>query len=105
MAKAPVTENPAAADQPVPTGVTLTLPSGKVASIRRGKGRDMRAAARVCSPTTDATGYSFAMVAQLATIDGQVIIAEDLDEMDLEDVNALLVAVLGNSPAPTMPSP
>ena len=83
---------------------TLTLPqSGKTATIRSGKGRDMRAIHRLTNGAPeDAT---FAMIAVLAQIDGQPVLFEDVLEMDIPDISALSDAIGQNfSPTPTKSS-
>ena len=85
---------------------TITLPaSGKVVLLRKGKGRDMRIAARHVNPATDPIGYSMALAAALATIDGNAVLPEDLDEMDMEDVTAIMGGLPGKSLPQGMPSP
>lgn len=76
---------------------TITLPSGKVAVIRPGKGRDLIAAQRVAQNPED---ISFALMAVLVTIDGAQLVAEDYMEMSLQDVLTLQGEVLGNAPSP-----
>lgn len=85
---------------------TITLPaSGKVVVLRKGKGKDMRIAARFVNPGQDPIGYSMALAAQLATIDGNPVLPEDLDEMDMEDVTAIMGGLPGKSLPQGMPSP
>lgn len=71
---------------------TLTLPSGKTAAIAPFKGKHVREAQRRVSDLsdTDAGSMTFVLIAMLATIDGKAIVPEDLDEMDGQDVLALL---------------
>jgi hypothetical protein len=61
----------------------FTVPSGKVITVRKGKGRDMINAMR---KTKDSNEVSFALAAELILVDGNPIIFEDLLEMDLADV-------------------
>lgn len=78
---------------------TITLPSsGKVAVIRKGKGKDMRIAARHVNPAQDPIGYAIALAAQLTEIDGNPVLPEDLDEMEMDDVGAIMGALPGKSP-------
>lgn len=85
---------------------TITLPaSGKVVVLRKGKGRDMRMAARHVNPAQDPIGYSMALAAQLATIEGNAVLPEDLDDMDMEDVTAIMGGLPGKSLPQGMPSP
>lgn len=86
--------------------LVVTLPvSGRVAVLRRGKGRDMRLAARHVNPAQDPIGYAMALAAQLATIDGAPVLPEDLDEMEMDDVAALMSGLPGKSLLPATSSP
>jgi hypothetical protein len=76
---------------------TITLPSGKIAVGRPGKGRDLRMAGRLVNPGSDPIGYTMAILAQLVTIDGKAIVLEDIEEMSMEDTAALLELLPGNS--------
>ena len=79
---------------------SLPLPSGKVAMIRAGKGRDVILAGRVVNAGKEPMAFAMALMAQLTTIDGKPIVMEDLEEMDIEDVMVLLEEVPGNSLTP-----
>ncbi|MFN8682775.1 hypothetical protein ACDP63_16775 [Paracoccus sp. P2] len=81
----------------VPGAKTVTLPSGKVAVVRKGKGKDMRIAARHVNPAQDPIGYAMALAAQLTEIDGKPLVPEDLDEMDMDEVGAIMGALPGKS--------
>jgi len=65
----------------------VILSDGRKAVIRKGKGKDVKAAMRVAD--SDSSAYMFAMMAALTTIEGNVIVAEDLEEMDMKDVMTL----------------
>lgn len=65
---------------------TLTLPSGKIAMIENGKGRDLLQA-QMKAKMVDEIPY--ALIAELVEIDGQKLVYEDILELDLEDVIAL----------------
>lgn len=85
---------------------SVTLPSGKVAAIRRGKGRDLMRAQRAVAGNSDPTAVVFALIAELAQIDGATIVYEDVVEMDLGDVLVLQAEVTGaNFPEPAQDSP
>ena len=87
---------------------SVTLPSGKTAAIRRGKGRDLMRAQRAVAGNPDPTAVVFALIAELAQIDGAPIIYEDVIEMDLGDVLVLQAEVTGANfpePAPASPAP
>jgi len=84
----------------------VTLPSGKLAAIRRGKGRDLMRAQRAVAANPDPTAVVFALIAELAQIDGASIVYEDVVEMDLGDVLMLQAEVTGaNFPEPAQDSP
>ncbi|OAM73765.1 hypothetical protein [Devosia elaeis] len=93
------TEDKTAPASAAPAGVkTVTLPSsGKVATIRKGKGKDMRLAARHVNPAQDPIGYAMALAAQLTEIDGNPVLPEELDEMEMDDVGAIMSALPGKS--------
>ncbi len=85
---------------------SLTLPSGKIAAIRRGKGRDLMRAQRAIAGNPDPTAVVFALIAELAQIEGAPIVYEDVVEMDLGDVLMLQAEVTGaNFPEPAQDSP
>jgi hypothetical protein len=70
----------------------LKLPSGKVAQIRAGKGFDLLQA-QIKAKTSEEIPY--ALIAELAEIDGQKLVYEDILELDLEDVLTLQEQVAG----------
>ncbi|HVA84521.1 MAG TPA: hypothetical protein VNF28_06435 [Candidatus Binataceae bacterium] len=85
---------------------SVNLPSGKIAVIRRGKGRDLMRAQRAVAGNSDPTAVVFALIAELAQIDGAPIVYEDVVEMDLGDVLVLQAEVTGaNFPEPAQDSP
>ncbi|MEI8390090.1 MAG: hypothetical protein WCG23_09425 [bacterium] len=69
-----------------------TLPSGKTAVFKHGKGRDLLNAQRKAKSSDEVV---FALIAEIAEIDGEALIYEDLLEMDLEDVLALQADISG----------
>lgn len=72
---------------------TVTLPSGKTATIREGKGRDLLQAQRLVGKDTDAMPY--ALIALRCQIDGAPIVYEDvLDVLSDADVLALMGEIL-----------
>ena len=71
---------------------TLLLPSGKTAVIRKGKGFDLFQAQKKAK-TSDEIPY--ALIAELAEIDGVKLVYEDILELDLEDVIALQAEISG----------
>ena len=87
---------------------SIALPSGKTAAIRKGKGRDLMRAQRAVAGNPDPTAVVFALIAELAQIDGAPIVYEDVVEMDLGDVLMLQAEVTGANfpePAPESPAP
>jgi hypothetical protein len=85
-----------AAPGPERTGLrTLSLPSGKSAVVRKGFGRDLMRAQRVAGPEADPTAVVFALIAELAEIDGRRIVFEDVLVLDLDDVLTLQSEVIG----------
>jgi hypothetical protein len=72
---------------------TIDLPSGSQADVRKGRGRDLMRAQRAASGG-DASAVVFALIAELARVDGRKIVYEDVLEMDLADVMALQAEVI-----------
>lgn len=70
----------------------ITLPSGKVANLKDGKGLDLLNAQRKAKNSDE---ILFALIAEIAEIDGEAVIYEDLLEMSLEDVLALQAEISG----------
>lgn len=78
---------------------TITLSDGSVATLRRGKGRDlMDAQAAAGSPGE----IIFYLIAMLVTFDGQPRAFEEILEMDMVDV-ATLQEALQKKPPTQMP--
>lgn len=67
----------------------LRLPSGRLALIRRGFGRDLMRAHRAAGHNPEPTAITFALIAELAQVDGKSIVYEDVLAMDLADVLGL----------------
>lgn len=72
----------------------LTLPSGKIAMIKKGKGIDLLNAQKNSNSSDE---IPYALIAQLTEIDGQNIVYEDVLEMDLDDVLAIQSEITGGS--------
>lgn len=70
----------------------ITLPSGKTATFKDGKGKDLLNAQRKAKTSDE---ILFALIAEVAEIDGEIVIYEDLLEMPLEDVLALQAEISG----------
>lgn len=71
---------------------SITLPSGKIATLEQGKGRDLLQA-QMKAQTSEEIPY--ALIAELTEIDGQKLVYEDILEMDLADVIALQGEISG----------
>lgn len=71
---------------------TLTLPSGKIAVVRNGKGHDLLQAQMKAKNSEE---IPYALIAELAEIDGQALVYEDILEMDLSDVVVLQGEISG----------
>jgi hypothetical protein len=86
---------------------SLTLPSGKVMVYREAKGLDLMKAQSIVGVTPDAMAIVFAIIARVATIDGQPVLYEDILEMPLSDVIPMQTVVLGENftipPLPVLP--
>jgi hypothetical protein len=67
----------------------IRLPSGRTAIIRKGFGRDLIRAHRAAGHNGEPTAVTFALIAELAQIDGKTIVYEDVLAMDLADVLSL----------------
>lgn len=73
--------------------IEMELPSGKKAVLRRFTGKDVRIAMTIANNVKgglDQNQMIFALIASTATIDGQQIVMEDIDDMDGPDVLALM---------------
>lgn len=71
---------------------TLTLPSGKTAVLRNGKGHDLLQAQMKAKNSEE---IPYALIAELVEIDGQALVYEDILDMNLEDVIALQGEISG----------
>jgi len=67
----------------------LKLPSGRVAMVRKGFGRDLMRAHRAVGHNPEPTAITFALIAELAQVDGKTIVYEDVLAMELSDVLSL----------------
>ena len=72
----------------------IKLPSGKTAAISEFKGKHIREASRIADG--DSSKLIFAMIAITTTIDNEPVLMEELDEMDGQDVLALMGEFGGN---------
>lgn len=78
---------------------TVILPSGKVAAIRAGTGRDVLEALRAVG--TNYEEMTFALIARKCLIDGRGIVKEDvLDLLDDADVLMLMGEISGRNVVP-----
>lgn len=69
------------------------LPSGRTASIRDGKGRDLLNAQRIARSPEE---IIYALLAELVLIDGVKYVYEDILDMPIMDVLALMEEFAGN---------
>jgi hypothetical protein len=74
---------------------TLTLSDGKVAVIRRPKGRDL-VAAMTLAGAENRYKYTCALLAQIATIDGAPRVMEDVLELYASDIDLMATAAGGD---------
>lgn len=90
MSNKPKTETVA----PDATQGGIPLSDGRLAVVVPALGRHIRQARRM---TTEAShDYMFALIAQVVTINGRAIVAEDLDAMPGADIVKLMEEVQGN---------
>ncbi len=75
---------------------TIELPSGARAEVRKGLGRDLMRAQRTAAGG-DASAVVFALIAELARVDGRKVVYEDVLDMELADVLALQAEVIGEN--------
>lgn len=77
----------------------IQLPvSGKSASFRRLKGRDLVDAERVQNVRESEKEYNLALLAARCLLDGKQAILEDLLDMDEEDLAAIMGALAEGRP-------
>lgn len=79
---------------------TVDLPSGKVATFRKGFGRDMMKAQKILrllgEEMTDAFALSCALASVLGRIDGKAFTYEDIMDMEIPEATALAGAASEN---------
>lgn len=73
----------------------LTLPSGKIVTIKDGIGRDLMQAQIKAKKSEE---IPYALIAELCEIEGQSLVFEDILEMDLRDVLILQAEISGKFP-------
>ena len=83
----------------------ITLPSGSIATIRPGRGRDLILAQRAIGDTKETTALLQALVALLCRVDDKALVYEDVLDMPVGDVLMLEGEVLGNFPVAASPTP
>jgi hypothetical protein len=71
------------------SGKEIKLPSGRLALVRKGFGRDLMRAHRAVGHNPEPTAITFALIAELAQVDGKTIVYEDVQAMELGDVLTL----------------
>ena len=74
----------------------ITLPSGRTASVRSAKGRDMIAAERLCGVGESQIGFMLALVATCTKVDGEAVQYEELLDWSNTELQPLM-AVMGNA--------
>lgn len=79
----------------LPDPITLPI-SGKVASFRRLKGRDLITAELVQTAKGSEKEYNLALLAARVLLDGQQAILETMADMDEEDLAAIMDALAGH---------
>jgi len=72
----------------------IKLPSGRAALVRKGFGRDLMRAHRAAGHNPEPTAITFALIAELAQVDGKTIVYEDVLGMELGDVLSLEAAIV-----------
>jgi hypothetical protein len=73
----------------------ITLPSGTIVEVRRGKGRDLMRAHRAVAGNPEPMSLSFALIAELTEVEGKPLVYEDILEMAIDDVLTLEETVSG----------
>lgn len=85
---------------------SLQLPSGRVATVRRGTGKDLMHAHRVVAGNPEPIAVSFALIAELVLVDTKALVYEDVLSMDLDDVLVLQAEIVGSGDATSfLPAP
>ncbi|MGH7905008.1 MAG: hypothetical protein ACREP6_00100 [Candidatus Binataceae bacterium] len=74
----------------------MRLPSGASAEVRRGYGRDLMHAQRAAN-SAEPCAIIYALIAELARIDGRPIVYEDVLGMEIADVLMLQDEVAGTN--------
>ncbi len=77
----------------------MTLPSGKIAVIKKGKGNDLLQA-QIKAKIPEEIIY--ALIAELVEINGQQLVYEDILEMELSDVITLQGEISGKLTLPKL---
>jgi hypothetical protein len=72
----------------------IKLPSGRLAVVRRGFGRDLIRAHRAVGHNPEPTAITFALIAELTQVDGKTIVYEDVQAMELGDVLSLEAVIV-----------
>jgi len=99
---ATTTFNGIALSVPEPETREVQLPHSKLkAQIRRGKGRDLRVAQMRSSQ--DASLFVPTLISLLVTVNGQPVIPEFFDDMDIDDASLLQSEVLPKGFLPQVP--
>lgn len=67
----------------------IVLSDGRVAVMRRPRGKDLIAANRVSPKIGDPFSFTYALLAQVVMIDGKPVVAEDIAQMYASDTDLL----------------
>ena len=87
--------------------IETTLPvSGKAASVRRPTVRDMVEAERLAGEGYGPIALQTALLSRVATVEGRVLPFEDFQDLDADDLAALMALDFsgGGAAPPTSPS-
>jgi len=85
---------------------SIQLPSGRVAIVRRGTGKDLMRAHRVVAGNPEPIAVSFALIAELALVEAKALVYEDVLAMDLDDVLVLQAEIVGGGDSASfLPTP
>jgi len=84
--------------------IELTLPiSGKTATIHRPTGRDLVQADRLAGAEAGQITVQIALLSRVATIDGKVLPFEDFQDLDADDIMAMVKRDFPSVPKPSPP--
>lgn len=79
--------NEGVGDSHKPKPITVTLSDGRVATVIKGKGKHAKKA--MMKSEGKGEEYLSILIAELVLVDGQKLVPEDFDEMDMSDYMAI----------------